>query len=161
MCSSDLDEGDPGAFMDRSVLEGDPHAVIEAMAIAGYAIGASQGYVYVRAEYPIAVQRLALAIEQAREYGLLGDNVLGLKFKFDLDIRLGAGAFVCGEETALLTSIEGNRGEPRLKPPFPAVEGLFAKPTIINNVETLSNIPQIIIKGADWFAGIEIGRAHV
>ncbi len=154
------DEGDPGAFMDRSVLEGDPHAVIEAMAIAGYAIGASQGYVYVRAEYPIAVQRLALAIEQAREYGLLGNNVLGLKFKFDLDIRLGAGAFVCGEETALLTSIEGNRGEPRLKPPFPAVEGLFAKPTIINNVETLSNIPQIIIKGADWFAGIGTEKSH-
>ncbi len=154
------DEGDPGAFMDRSVLEGDPHSVIEAMAIAGYAIGASQGYVYVRAEYPIAVQRLGIAIEQAREYGLLGDNVLGLHFKFNLEIRLGAGAFVCGEETALLTSIEGNRGEPRLKPPFPAVEGLFAKPTIINNVETLSNVPQIITKGADWFAGIGTEKSH-
>lgn len=154
------DEGDPGAFMDRSVLEGDPHSVIEAMAIAGYAIGASQGYVYVRAEYPIAVQRLGIAIEQAREYGLLGDNVLGLHFKFNLEIRLGAGAFVCGEETALLTSIEGNRGEPRLKPPFPAVEGLFAKPTIINNVETLSNVPQIITKGADWFASIGTEKSH-
>ena len=148
------DEGDPGAFMDRSVLEGDPHAVIEAMAIAGYAIGASMGYVYVRAEYPIAVQRLSIAIEQAREYGILGDNVLGTGFKFDMDIRLGAGAFVCGEETALIASIEGNRGEPTLKPPFPAVEGLFDKPTILNNVETFSNIPQIILKGADWFKGI-------
>ena len=148
------DEGDPGAFMDRSVLEGDPHAVIEAMAIAGYAIGASMGYVYVRAEYPIAVQRLSIAIEQAREYGILGDNVLGTGFKFDMDIRLGAGAFVCGEETALIASIEGNRGEPTLKPPFPAVEGLFKKPTILNNVETFSNIPQIILKGADWFKGI-------
>ena len=148
------DEGDPGAFMDRSVLEGDPHAVIEAMAIAGYAIGASQGYVYVRAEYPIAVQRLQIAIDQAREYGLLGDNVLGTGFKFDMEIRLGAGAFVCGEETALIASIEGNRGEPTLKPPFPAVEGLFKKPTILNNVETFSNIPQIILKGADWFKSI-------
>ncbi len=148
------DEGDPGAFMDRSVLEGDPHAVIEAMAIAGYAIGASMGYVYVRAEYPIAVQRLQIAIDQAREYGILGDNVLGTGFKFDMDIRLGAGAFVCGEETALIASIEGNRGEPTLKPPFPAVEGLFDKPTILNNVETFSNIPQIILKGADWFKGI-------
>lgn len=145
------DEGDPGAFMDRSVLEGDPHAVIEAMAIAGYAIGANQGYVYIRAEYPIAVERLGMAIEQAREYGLLGDNVLGLGFKFNLDIRLGAGAFVCGEETALMTSIEGNRGEPRIKPPFPAVKGLFGKPTILNNVETLSNIPQIMLKGPEWF----------
>ncbi len=154
------DEGDPGAFMDRSVLEGDPHSVIEAMAIAGYAIGASQGYVYVRAEYPIAVQRLGIAIKQAEEYGLLGDDVLGTGFKFNLEIRLGAGAFVCGEETALLTSIEGNRGEPRLKPPFPAVEGLFAKPTIINNVETLSNVPQIIMKGADWFAGIGTEKSH-
>ena len=148
------DEGDPGAFMDRSVLEGDPHSVIEAMAIAGYAIGASMGYVYVRAEYPIAVQRLGIAIEQAKEYGILGDNVLGTGFKFDLEIRLGAGAFVCGEETALMTSIEGNRGEPRLKPPFPAVEGLFGKPTILNNVETFSNIPQIILNGAEWFNGI-------
>lgn len=148
------DEGDPGAFMDRSVLEGDPHAVIEAMAIAGYAIGASQGYVYVRAEYPIAVQRLGVAIKQARDYGILGDNVLGTGFKFDLDIRLGAGAFVCGEETALIASIEGNRGEPTLKPPFPAVEGLFGKPTILNNVETFSNIPQIILNGPEWFKGI-------
>lgn len=148
------DEGDPGAFMDRSVLEGDPHAVIEAMAIAGYAIGASMGYVYVRAEYPIAVQRLQIAIDQAKEYGILGDNVLGTGFKFDMEIRLGAGAFVCGEETALISSIEGNRGEPTLKPPFPAVEGLFKKPTILNNVETFSNIPQIILKGADWFKGI-------
>lgn len=154
------DEGDPGAFMDRSVLEGDPHAVIEAMAIAGYAIGSDQGFVYVRAEYPIAVQRLTIAIEQAREYGLLGDNVLGTGFKFDLDIRLGAGAFVCGEETALMTSIEGNRGEPRLKPPFPAVEGLFGKPTILNNVETLSNIPQIITKGPEWFSEIGTEKSH-
>lgn len=145
------DEGDPGAFMDRSVLEGDPHAVIEAMAIAGYAIGANQGFVYIRAEYPIAVERLTMAIDQAREYGLLGDNVLGLGFEFNLDIRLGAGAFVCGEETALMTSIEGNRGEPRIKPPFPAVKGLFDKPTILNNVETLSNIPQIMLKGPEWF----------
>ncbi|MFR7989642.1 MAG: NADH-quinone oxidoreductase subunit NuoF [Anaerovoracaceae bacterium] len=154
------DEGDPGAFMDRSVLEGDPHSVIEAMAIAGYAIGADQGYVYVRAEYPIAVQRLSLAIEQAEEYGLLGDDILGLGFKFNLEIRLGAGAFVCGEETALMTSIEGNRGEPRIKPPFPAVEGLFGKPTILNNVETLSNIPQIIMKGADWFSSIGTEKSH-
>lgn len=148
------DEGDPGAFMDRSVLEGDPHSVIEAMIIAGYAIGASQGYVYVRAEYPIAVERLAIAIEQAREYGILGDDILGTGFKFNLDIRLGAGAFVCGEETALMTSIEGNRGEPRTKPPFPAAKGLFGKPTILNNVETLSNIPQIILNGSDWFKSI-------
>ncbi len=154
------DEGDPGAFMDRSVLEGDPHSVIEAMAIAGYAIGADQGYVYVRAEYPIAVQRLSLAIEQAEEYGLLGDDILGLGFKFNLEIRLGAGALVCGEETALMTSIEGNRGEPRIKPPFPAVEGLFGKPTILNNVETLSNIPQIIMKGADWFSSIGTEKSH-
>lgn len=154
------DEGDPGAFMDRSVLEGDPHSVIEAMIIAGYAIGSNQGYVYVRAEYPIAVERLTIAINQAREYGILGDNVLGTGFKFNLDIRLGAGAFVCGEETALMTSIEGNRGEPRTKPPFPAVKGLFGKPTILNNVETLSNIPQIIIKGADWFAGIGTEKSH-
>lgn len=145
------DEGDPGAFMDRSVLEGDPHAVIEAMAIAGYAIGADEGFVYVRAEYPIAVKRLAIAIEQAREYGILGKNVFGTGFNFDVHIRLGSGAFVCGEETALLTSIEGNRGEPRPRPPFPAVKGLFGQPTIINNVETLANVAQIINNGADWF----------
>jgi len=148
------DEGDPGAFMDRSVLEGDPHSVIEAMAIAGYAIGANQGYIYVRAEYPIAVQRLKLAINQAREYGLLGKNIFDTDFSFDLDIRLGAGAFVCGEETALMTSIEGKRGEPRTRPPFPAVKGLWEKPTILNNVETYANIPMILLKGADWFASI-------
>ncbi|WP_288628912.1 NADH-quinone oxidoreductase subunit NuoF [uncultured Ruthenibacterium sp.] len=148
------DEGDPGAFMDRSVLEGDPHVVIEAMAIAGYAIGASQGYVYIRAEYPIAVHRLQVAIDQAREYGLLGNNIFGTDFCFDLDIKLGAGAFVCGEETALMTSIEGKRGEPRPRPPFPAVKGLFGKPTILNNVETYANVPQIILKGADWFASM-------
>ena len=148
------DEGDPGAFMDRSVLEGDPHVVIEAMAIAGYAIGATQGYIYVRAEYPIAVQRLQIAIKQAREYGLLGKNIFGLGFDFDLDIRLGAGAFVCGEETALMTSIEGNRGEPRPRPPFPAESGLFQKPTVLNNVETYANIPQIILNGAEWFASM-------
>ena len=145
------DEGDPGAFMDRSVLEGDPHSVIEAMAIAGYAIGASQGYIYIRAEYPIAVQRLKIAIDQAREYGLLGKNIFGTDFCFDLDIRLGAGAFVCGEETALMTSIEGKRGEPCCRPPFPAVKGLFGKPTVLNNVETYANIPVIINKGAEWF----------
>ena len=138
------DEGDPGAFMDRSVLEGDPHSVIEAMAIAGYAIGATQGYIYIRAEYPIAVQRLQIAINQAREYGLLGKNIFGTDFCFDLDIRLGAGAFVCGEETALMTSIEGKRGEPRCRPPFPAVKGLFGKPTVLNNVETYANIPVIM-----------------
>ncbi len=148
------DEGDPGAFMDRSVLEGDPHAVIEAMAIAGYAIGASQGYIYVRAEYPIAVKRLQIAIGQAREYGLLGKDIFGSGFDFDLDLRLGAGAFVCGEETALMTSIEGKRGEPRCRPPFPAVKGLFGKPTVLNNVETYANIPQIILKGADWFSSM-------
>ncbi len=148
------DEGDPGAFMDRSVLEGDPHAVLEAMEIAGYAIGATHGYIYVRAEYPIAVKRLQIAIAQAREYGLLGKNIFGTDFCFDIDIRLGAGAFVCGEETALLTSIEGNRGEPRNKPPFPANKGLFGYPTIINNVETLANIPQIIVKGPEWFASM-------
>ena len=148
------DEGDPGAFMDRSVLEGDPHAVLEAMAIAGYAIGAHHGYIYVRAEYPIAVKRLEIAIDQAREYGLLGENIFDSGFDFDIDIRLGAGAFVCGEETALMTSIEGNRGEPRNKPPFPANKGLFGKPTIINNVETLANIPQIIVKGPEWFASM-------
>ena len=145
------DEGDPGAFMDRSVLEGDPHAILEAMTIAGYAIGANQGYIYVRAEYPIAVKRLKIAIEQSREYGLLGKNIFDSGFDFDIDIRLGAGAFVCGEETALMTSIEGHRGEPRPRPPFPAVKGLFAKPTILNNVETYANIPQIILNGADWF----------
>ncbi len=148
------DEGDPGAFMDRSVLEGDPHAVVEAMTIAGYAIGATEGYVYVRAEYPIAVKRLEIAIEQAREYGLLGKNIFGSGFDFDLFVRLGAGAFVCGEETALMASIEGLRGEPRPKPPFPAVKGLFDAPTNINNVETFANVPQIIINGADWFKSI-------
>jgi NADH-quinone oxidoreductase subunit F/NADP-reducing hydrogenase subunit HndC len=145
------DEGDPGAFMDRAVLEGDPHSVVEAMIIAGYAIGATQGYVYVRAEYPLAVERLNFAIGQAYEYGLLGDNILGSGFKFNLESRLGAGAFVCGEETALIASIEGERGMPRNKPPFPANSGLWGKPTIINNVETLANIPQIIVRGADWF----------
>ena len=140
--------------MDRSVLEGDPHVVLEAMAIAGYAIGAQQGYIYVRAEYPIAVKRLQVAIGQARELGLLGKNILGTGFDFDIDIRLGAGAFVCGEETALMTSIEGHRGEPRPRPPFPAVKGLFGKPTILNNVETYANVPQIILKGADWFASM-------
>lgn len=148
------DEGDPGAFMDRSVLEGDPHAVLEAMAIAGYTIGSNQGYIYVRAEYPIAVQRLEIALEQAREYGVLGKNILGTGFDFDIDLRLGAGAFVCGEETALMTSIEGNRGEPRPRPPFPAVKGLFQKPTILNNVETYANIPQIILQGPEWFASM-------
>ena len=148
------DEGDPGAFMDRSVLEGDPHAVIEAMVIAGYAIGAHKGYIYVRAEYPRAVSRLEIAIAQAKEYGLLGKNIFDSGFDFDLEIRLGAGAFVCGEETALLTSIEGNRGEPHPKPPFPAVKGLFGHPTVLNNVETFANIPQIILKGADWFNSI-------
>ena len=148
------DEGDPGAFMDRSVLEGDPHVVIEAMALAAYAIGATQGYVYIRAEYPIAVERLRIAIGQAREYGLLGNNIFGTDFCFDLDIKLGAGAFVCGEETALMTSIEGKRGEPRPRPPFPAVKGLFGKPTTLNNVETLANIPQIILNGAEWFSAM-------
>ena len=148
------DEGDPGAFMDRSVLEGDPHAVLEAMAIAGYAIGADEGWIYVRAEYPIAVKRLNIAIEQAREYGLLGKDILGTGFNFDIHIRLGAGAFVCGEETALLTSVEGNRGEPRPRPPFPAIKGLWGQPTIVNNVETYANIAQIILKGADWFASM-------
>lgn len=148
------DEGDPGAFMDRSVLEGDPHVVLEAMAIAGYVIGANQGYIYVRAEYPIAVQRLEIAIKQAEEYGMLGDNIFGTGFSFRIGLRLGAGAFVCGEETALMTSIEGNRGEPRPRPPFPAVKGLFAAPTVLNNVETYANIPQIILRGAEWFAGM-------
>ena len=148
------DEGDPGAFMDRSVLEGDPHVVLEAMAIAGYAIGATQGYIYVRAEYPIAVDRLEIAISQAREYGLLGKNIFNSGFDFDIELRLGAGAFVCGEETALMTSIEGNRGEPRPRPPFPAQKGLFQKPTILNNVETYANIPQIILNGPEWFAAM-------
>ncbi len=153
------DEGDPGAFMDRSILEGDPHAIIEAMAIAGYAIGADEGYVYVRAEYPIAVRRLKKAIEQAREYGLLGKNIFETGFDFDVHIRLGAGAFVCGEETALLTSIEGKRGEPRPRPPFPAVKGLFGQPTIINNVETYANVPRIILNGADWFSSMGTERS--
>ena len=146
------DDGDPGAFMDRSILEGDPHSILEAMAIAGYAIGANQGYIYVRAEYPIAVDRLKIALAQAREYGMLGKNIFGSGFDFDIDLRLGAGAFVCGEETALMTSIEGNRGEPHPRPPFPAVKGLFESPTVLNNVETYANIPQIILNGADWFS---------
>ena len=148
------DEGDPGAFMDRSILEGDPHSVIEAMTIAGYAIGATQGYIYIRAEYPIAVKRLQIAIGQAREYGLLGKNIFDSGFDFDIELRLGAGAFVCGEETALMTSIEGKRGEPRCRPPFPALKGLFQKPTVLNNVKTYANIPQIFLKGADWFRSI-------
>ena len=153
------DEGDPGAFMDRSVLEGDPHCLVEAMTIAGYAIGATEGYVYVRAEYPIAVARLQIAIDQAREYGLLGKNIFGSGFDFDLHIRLGAGAFVCGEETALMTSIEGNRGEPRPRPPYPAVKGLFGMPTVENNVETFANVPQIILRGAEWFASMGTERS--
>ncbi|MDD6396254.1 MAG: NADH-quinone oxidoreductase subunit NuoF [Firmicutes bacterium] len=153
------DEGDPGAFMDRSVLEGDPHVVLEAMAIAGYAIGATQGYIYVRAEYPIAVKRLQIAIKQAREYGMLGKNIFGTDFSFDVELRLGAGAFVCGEETALMTSIEGKRGEPRPRPPFPAVKGLFGKPTILNNVESYANIPRIILNGAEWFASMGTEKA--
>ena len=154
------DEGDPGAFMDRSILEGDPHAILEAMAIAGYAIGASQGYIYIRAEYPIAVKRLEIAIGQAREMGLLGKNIFETGFDFDIELRLGAGAFVCGEETSLMTSIEGHRGEPRPRPPYPAVKGLFGKPTILNNVETYANIAQIILKGADWFKPIGTERSH-
>ncbi len=154
------DEGDPGAFMDRSVLEGDPHAVLEAMAIAGYAIGSNQGYIYVRAEYPIAVHRLEVAIGQAKEYGLLGKNILDTGFDFDIEIRLGAGAFVCGEETALMTSIEGHRGEPRPRPPFPAIKGLFAKPTLLNNVETYANVAQIILKGPEWFASMGTEKSH-
>ena len=153
------DEGDPGAFMDRSVLEGDPHSIIEAMTICSYACGCNKGYVYVRAEYPIAVKRLSIAIAQAREYGLLGENIFDSGFDFDIDIRLGAGAFVCGEETALMTSIEGNRGEPRPRPPFPAVKGLFGKPTVENNVETFANIPQIILRGAEWFASMGTERS--
>ena len=148
------DEGDPGAFMDRSVLEGDPHVVLEAMAIAGYAIGSNQGYIYVRAEYPVAVKRLQIALDQARDYGLLGKDLFGSGFDFDIELRLGAGAFVCGEETALMHSIEGNRGEPKPRPPFPAVKGLFDKPTILNNVETYANIPQIIVNGADWYKAV-------
>jgi len=150
LCNAD--EGDPGAFMDRSVLEGDPHSVIEAMAMAGYAIGSSQGYVYVRAEYPLAVERLSLALRQARDFGLLGDDILGTGFDFDLEIRMGSGAFVCGEETALMTSIEGNRGEPRPRPPFPAQKGLWGMPSLLNNVETYANVPAIILKGPEWFA---------
>lgn len=153
------DEGDPGAFMDRSILEGDPHSVIEAMTIAGYCIGAHQGYVYIRAEYPIAVKRLQIAISQAKEYGLLGENIFDSGFSFDLDIRLGAGAFVCGEETALMRSIEGKRGNPTPRPPFPAVKGLFGKPTILNNVETYANIPVILNKGAEWFASVGTERS--
>jgi len=158
LCNAD--EGDPGAFMDRSILEGDPHSVLEAMAIAGYAIGASKGYIYIRAEYPLAVQRLMVAIRQAREYGLLGDDIMGTGFNFDIDIRYGAGAFVCGEETALIKSIQGDRGEPYNKPPFPAEKGLWQKPSIVNNVETLANIPVIFQRGADWFAsiGTELSR---
>ena len=148
------DEGDPGAFMDRSILEGDPHAVLEAMEIAGYAVGAEKGYIYVRAEYPIAVHRLQIAIDQAREYGILGKNIFGTDFSFDIEIRLGAGAFVCGEETALLESIEGRRGQPRVKPPYPAQSGLWGCPTLINNVETYANVAQIILKGADWYSSI-------
>lgn len=148
------DEGDPGAFMDRSILEGDPHAVLEAMEIAGFAIGAQKGFIYVRAEYPIAVQRLKIAIEQARNYGILGKNIFGTDFSFDIEIRLGAGAFVCGEETALLESIEGKRGQPRVKPPYPAQVGLWGKPTLINNVETYANIAQIILKGPEWYSSI-------
>lgn len=148
------DEGDPGAFMDRSILEGDPHSVIEAMMVAGYAVGANQGYIYVRAEYPIAVKRLQIAIEQAKELGIIGKNIFGKGFDFNLELRLGAGAFVCGEETALMNSIEGKRGEPRPRPPFPAVKGLFGKPTLLNNVETYANIPKIILKGGDWFSKI-------
>lgn len=152
LCNAD--EGDPGAFMDRSILEGDPHAILEAMMIAGYAIGATKGYIYVRAEYPIAVSRLEIAIKQSREYGILGNNIWGTNFSFDIDIRLGAGAFVCGEETALMRSIEGKRGEPRPRPPFPAVKGLFEKPTLLNNVETYANITQIILNGSEWYRGI-------
>ncbi len=148
------DEGDPGAFMDRSVLEGDPHSLLEAMTIAGYSVGADQGYIYVRAEYPIAVKRLTIAIGQAREAGLLGKNIFGTDFNFDIELRLGAGAFVCGEETALMASIEGYRGEPRPRPPFPAVKGVFGKPTLLNNVETYANIPQIILNGPEWFQSI-------
>ncbi|MBD3306741.1 NADH-quinone oxidoreductase subunit NuoF [candidate division KSB3 bacterium] len=153
------DEGDPGAFMDRRVMESDPHAVLEGMAIGGYAIGASQGYIYVRAEYPLAVRRLNMAIEQAKAMGILGDNIFGSSFSFDVEVRMGAGAFVCGEETALMASIEGKRGEPRPKPPFPAVSGLWGKPTIINNVETIVNVPPILLNGAEWFATYGTGKS--
>ncbi|MGI5830858.1 MAG: NADH-ubiquinone oxidoreductase-F iron-sulfur binding region domain-containing protein [Bradymonadia bacterium] len=153
------DEGDPGAFMDRSILEGDPHSIIEAMMLGGYTIGAKKGYFYVRAEYPVAVERLNSAIDEARAFGLLGENILGSDFSFDLEVRIGAGAFVCGEETALLNSIEGKRGEPRQKPPFPFQRGLFGYPTIINNVETLANIPAIIVKGAEWYASYGVGKS--
>ncbi len=153
------DEGDPGAFMDRSVLEGDPHVIIEAMALAAYAVGADKGYVYIRAEYPIAVNRLKIAIEQAREYGLLGEGIFGSDFNFDMEVKLGAGAFVCGEETALIASIEGERGMPRPRPPFPAQKGIFGKPTLLNNVETYANVPQIILNGADWYSGIGTERS--
>ncbi len=148
------DEGDPGAYMDRSTLEGDPHSILEAMAIGGRTVGAKQGYIYIRAEYPLAIKRLEIAITQAKEYGLLGENILGSDFSFDIEIRLGAGAFVCGEETALLASVEGKRGMPKPRPPFPAVKGLWDKPTVINNVETLANIPMIVLKGGDWFGSI-------
>lgn len=154
------DEGDPGAFMDRSILEGDPHSVLEAMAICGYAIGASKGYIYVRAEYPLAVERLEIAINQAKDYGLLGENILSKGFNFDIELRLGAGAFVCGEETALMQSIEGKRGMPMPKPPFPSVQGLFQKPTVINNVETFANIPPIILNGDEWFSEIGTEKSH-
>ena len=153
------DEGDPGAFMDRSILEGDPHSIVEAMAINGYCTGANKGLVYIRAEYPLAINRLKTAINQAREYGLLGDHILGTDFSFDIEIRYGAGAFVCGEETALIHSMEGKRGEPTLKPPFPAESGYLGKPTNVNNVETLANIPIILTKGADWFATIGTERS--
>ncbi|MFW5769011.1 MAG: NAD(P)H-dependent oxidoreductase subunit E, partial [Spirochaetota bacterium] len=150
LCNAD--EGDPGAFMDRSVLEGDPHSLIEGMAIGAHTIGASKGFIYVRAEYPLAVSRIMKALEQAREYGLLGENILGLGFDFDLEIRMGSGAFVCGEETALINSIEGKRGEPRPRPPFPANKGLWGRPSLLNNVETYANVPAIILKGAEWYA---------
>ena len=153
------DEGDPGAFMDRSILEGDPHAVLEAKAIAGYAVGANTGYIYVRAEYPIAVKRLQIAIEQAHEYGMLGENIFNTGFNFDIELRLGAGAFVCGEETALIESIEGKRGMPRPRPPFPAVKGVWGKPTLLNNVETYANVPQIILNGGEWFSSIGTERS--
>ncbi len=154
------DEGDPGAFMDRSILEGDPHSIIEAMAIAGYAIGASEGRIYIRAEYPLAVNRLKIAMDQAKEYGLLGENILNTGFNFNIEIKYGAGAFVCGEETALIHSIEGERGEPTYKPPFPAESGLWNKPTVVNNVETLANIPAIINNGANWYKSIGTEKSN-
>ncbi len=152
MCNAD--EGDPGAYMDRSTIEGDPHSILEAMVIAGRAVGANFGYIYIRAEYPLAIERLKIAIQQAKDYGLLGKDILGSGFDFDIEIRLGAGAFVCGEETALLQSIEGKRGMPRPKPPFPAIKGLWGKPTVINNVETLANVPVVLTRGANWFSSI-------